>query len=175
MSSEAEHPVNSPFKLPRSDSSTSIGTTERYFEEVNVGDVFHSGPHFVFGDDMIKFAREFDPQPFHFDPIAAAASDFGSLSASGWHTAAIVMRLFVTGELRFVGGAIGLGVDELRWPTAVHPGDELLLRTEIIEKRLSRSKPDRGILRIRNRATNQKGDVVLTFTANAMVQRRPAT
>jgi len=146
---------------------------ERYFEDVEVADTFHSGPHAVTKEAMIAFAREYDPQPFHLDANAAAGSDFGELSASGWYTAAVAMRLFITGGLRFVGGAIGLGVDELRWPAAVHADDKLALTTEILEKRPSKSTPGRGIIRLRNTATKENGEVVLSFTANAMVQRRP--
>ncbi len=124
-------------------------------------------------ESIIAFAREFDPQPFHLDRAAATASVFGGLSASGWHTAAIAMRLFMTGPLQFAGGAVGLGVDELRWPTAVRPGDTIQLETEILETRLSRSKTGYGIVRVRNVARNQKGEVVLSYEANAMVQSRP--
>ncbi|MDQ6807825.1 MAG: MaoC family dehydratase [Verrucomicrobiota bacterium] len=147
-------------------------TTERYFEDVHVGDVFGSPTYTVTVDAIIAFAREFDPQPFHLNDEAARASDFGELTASGWHTAAIGMRLFMTGHLRFVGGAIGLGVDELRWPNAVHAGDNLRLETEILETRPSRSKPRRGIVRVRNVMTNQRGEIVLSLIANALVQRR---
>ena len=114
-------------------------------------------------------------QPFHLDQAAAKESVFDGLAASGWHTAAIAMRLFTTGPLQFAGGAIGLGVDELRWPAAVRPGDRLRLETEIMELRTSRSKPRYGLIRIRNVATNQQGEVVLSYFANAMVQRRPLT
>lgn len=147
---------------------------ERYLEDVKTGDRFGSPSFVITKADMLRFAAEFDPQSFHLDVEAAAASDFGGLTASGWHTAAIGMRLFMTGDLRFVGGAIGLGVDELRWPTAVQAGDELRLETEIVETRVSRSKPNRGIVRVRNVMTNQRGEVVLSLLANALVQRRPS-
>ncbi len=147
---------------------------ECYLEDVKTGDRFGSPAFVITKADMLRFAAEFDPQSFHLDVEAAAASDFGGLTASGWHTAAIGMRLFMTGDLRFVGGAIGLGVDELRWPTAVQAGDELRLETEIVETRVSRSKPNRGIVRVRNVMTNQRGEVVLSLLANALVQRRPS-
>jgi len=121
----------------------------------------------------VNFAREFDVQAFHLDHEAAEKSVFDGLAASGWHTAAIAMRLFTTGPLQFVGGAIGLGVDELRWPSAVRPGDTLRLETEIMELRPSRSKPGQGLIRIRNVTNNQRGEVVLSYFANAMVQRHP--
>ena len=145
-----------------------------YFEDLKVGDAFLSGPIGVSAGEMVAFAREFDPQPFHCDAEAAQASDFGALAASGWHTAALAMRLFVTGSLQFEGGAIGLGVDELRWPAAVWPDDELTLTTEVVELRASRSKPGRGIIRIRNVLRNQRQEIVLSYLATAMVQRRPA-
>ncbi len=147
---------------------------ELYFEDVSVGERFASEPYAISEEAIVTFAREFDVQAFHLDHAAANASVFGALAASGWHTAAIAMRLFTTGPLQFVGGAVGLGVDELRWPVAVRPGDQLRLTTEILDARASRSKPGYGILRIRNVLTNESGEVVLSYTANAMVRRRPA-
>jgi acyl dehydratase len=105
---------------------------------------------------------------------AARRSVFHGLAASGWHTAAMSMKLFVTGALRLAGGSVGLSVDELQWPRPVRPGDTLRLQTEIVEVRPSRSKPDRGIIRIRNVTTNQNGEVVQTFLAAVLVRRRPA-
>ncbi len=99
---------------------------------------------------------------------------FGGLVASGWHTAAISMRLFVTGGLKLAGGSVGLGVDELSWPRPVRPGDTLRLETEILEVRPSKSKPDRGVIRIRNVTTNQDGEIVQSFLASVLVRRRPA-
>ena len=147
--------------------------TERHFEDLTVGERFRSEPFLLTNEALITFARDFDVQPFHIDRAAAQQSVFGGLAASGWHTAAIAMRLFTTGPLRFVGGAVGLGVDELRWPVAVRGGDRLQLETEILEARPSHSRPEHGILRIRNVLTNQKGEVVLSYVANALVQRRP--
>ena len=146
--------------------------TPRYFEDVAVGDTFRSDSFLVTEDAIIAFAREFDVQAFHLEHAAANESVFGGLAASGWHTAAIAMRLFTTGPLQFVGGAVGLGVDEMRWPVAVRPGDRLQLTTEILEARPSRSQPQFGLLRIRNVLTNQSGQVVLSYSANAMVRRR---
>ena len=148
--------------------------TEKYLEDLHIGDRFGSDTFEVTEKNIVAFAREFDPQEFHLDAMAAEQSIFKGLSASGWHTAAISMRLFVTGELKLAGGSIGLGVDELRWPQPVRPGDVLRLETEIIDVRASRSKPDRGIIRIRNVTTNQRGEVVQTFLAFVMVRRRPA-
>ena len=147
---------------------------ELYLEDLHVGDRFGSDTIEVKEHDIIAFARDFDPQPFHLDVEAAEQSVFRGLVASGWHTAAMSMKLFVTGGLRFAGGSIGLGVDELRWPRPVKPGDTLRLETEILEVRPSRSKPDRGIIRIRNVTTNQRNEVVQTFMAFVMVRRRPS-
>jgi acyl dehydratase len=144
-----------------------------YLEDVQPGDRFPTDTYEITEDAILAFAREFDPQPFHLDHAAAEQSVFGALSASGWHTAAIAMRLMMTGPMQFVGGAVGLGVDELRWPAAVRPADTLTLVTEIKEVRPSRSKAGWGIVRIRNVMTNQRGDVVLSYSANALVQRRP--
>ena len=146
--------------------------TELYLEDLHVGDRFGSDTIEVTREDIIAFARDFDPQPFHLDEKAAEQSVFKELVASGWHTAAMSMKLFVTGGLQLAGGSVGLGVDELRWPQPVRPGDTLRLETEILEVRSSKSKPDRGIIRIRNVTTNQRGEVVQTFMAFVMVRRR---
>jgi acyl dehydratase len=145
---------------------------ELYLEDLNVGDRFGSDTIEVTKENIFGFARQFDPQPFHLDQKAAEQSIFKELTASGWHTAAISMRLFVTGEFQPVGGSIGLAVDELRWPQPVRPGDILKVETEILDVRKSRSKPDRGIIRIRNVTTNQRGEIVQTFMAFVMVRRR---
>ena len=147
--------------------------TALYFEDIAIGQRFQSESYDISEDAIIAFAREFDVQAFHLNHAAANESLFGGLAASGWHTAAIAMRLFTTGPLQFVGGAVGLGVDELRWPVAVRAGDSVRLETEILDARASRSKPTHGILRIRNVLTNQNRAVVLSYSANAMVQRRP--
>ena len=146
--------------------------TELYLEDLHVGDRFGSDRVHVTEESIIDFARDFDPQPFHLDAAAAQRSVFQELVASGWHTAAMCMKLFVTGELRLAGGSIGLGVDELRWPRPVRPGDTLRLETEILEVRPSRSKPDRGIIRIRNVTTNQRDEIVQSFVASVLVRRR---
>ena len=147
---------------------------ERYLEDLHVGDRFESGTVDVTEKDIVDFAHDFDPQPFHLDLDAARRSVFEGMVASGWHTAAMSMKLFVTGGLRLAGGSIGLSVDELQWPRPVRPGDTLRLNTEIIEVRPSRSKPDRGIIRIRNVTTNQEGQVVQSFLASVLARRRPA-
>jgi acyl dehydratase len=143
---------------------------ERFFEDLKKGDRFESGSYKVSEEQIISFAREFDPQPFHLDGIVADQTMFKGLIASGWHTAAITMRLFVQ-TLNFAEGAIGLGVDELRWPQAVQPDDVLQVETEIVDLRESRSKPSHGIVRLRNVTTNQRGEIVQTMAASALVLR----
>jgi acyl dehydratase len=144
---------------------------QRYFEDLRIGDRFKSAPYKVSEEQIISFAQEFDPQPFHLDAAVADKTMFGGLIASGWHTAAITMRLFVQ-TLNFAEGAIGLGVDELRWPTAVKPGDELQVEVEIVDLRESRSKPTHGVVRLRYATTNQRGEIVQTMFASALVLRR---
>jgi len=144
---------------------------ERYYEDLKVGDRFKSETYRVTEEQIISFAREYDPQPFHLDAAIARQTMFEELIASGWHTAAITMRLFVQ-ALNFAEGAIGLGVDELRWPTAVKPNDVLQVETEIVDLRGSRSKPSHGIVRLRYLTTNQRGEVVQTMMASALVLRR---
>src|SRR6266550_2065814 len=143
----------------------------RYFDDLKVGDRFQSSTYEVTEDGLIAFGREFDPQTFHVDREAAEQTMFKGLITSGWHTAAISMRLFVQ-SLNFAEGAIGLGVDELRWPNAVRPGDVLKVETEIVDKRPSKSKPKYGIIRLRNVTTNQRGEIVQTMLASEMVPRR---
>lgn len=145
--------------------------SERYFDDLRPGERLQSGHYIVTEGEIINFAGEFDPQPFHLDATVARETMFKGLIASGWHTAAITMRLFVQ-TLNFAEGAIGLGVDELRWPNAVRPGDRLQVETEIIDLRVSRSKPGYGVVRLRNVTTNQRGEVVQTMSASALVLRR---
>jgi acyl dehydratase len=144
---------------------------EHYFDDLKVGERFKSETLNVTEKEVIEFAHKFDPQMFHLDRKTAERTLFKGLIASGWHTAAITMRLFVQ-TLNFAEGAIGLGVDELRWPNAVRPGDVLTVETEIIDLRPSRSKPGYGIIRLQNVTTNQRGEIVQTMQANAMVPRR---
>jgi acyl dehydratase len=149
--------------------------TERYFEDFAVGQVFKpSGRVRVEKEDIIAFARKFDPQPFHLDEEAARHSIFGRLVASGWHTAAMTMSLIARADYRAAGGTVGLGFDSLRWPVPVVPGDELHIVSEVLEVRPSRSRPDRGLVKIRTQTFNQNGDVVQEVIGNAMVPRRPA-
>src|SRR5438552_4598137 len=128
------------------------------FDDLKVGERFKSEPLEVTEKQVIEFARKFDPQMSHLNRKSAERTIFKGLIASGWHTAAITMRLFVQ-TLNFAEGAIGLGVDELRWTNAVRPGDRLQVETEIIDLRVSRSKPSHGVVRLRNDTVNQHGEV----------------
>jgi len=142
-----------------------------YLDDFYVGQRFMSGSHTVDEDQITRFAREFDPQPFHLDEDAAKGTLFAGLAASGWHTAAITMRLFVK-TLNFAEGAIGLGVDELRWLRPVRPGDRLRVRVTVIEVRRSQSKPDRGAVTLRQEVINQAGDVVMTMRGRSLQRCR---
>src|SRR5438309_8589823 len=128
---------------------------ELYFDDLTPGVKFQSETFAVPAREIIEFAEKFDPQKFHLNAKSAERSIFKGLVASGWHTAAITMRLFVK-TLNFAEGAIGLGVDELRWPNAVRPGDVLQVETEILEARDSRSRPGYGIIRLRNVTKTQR-------------------
>jgi acyl dehydratase len=148
-----------------------VDMKQRFFEDLKIGDRFKSETYSVSEEAIISFAREFDPQPLHLDRAVADKTIFGGLIASGWHTAAITMRLFVK-TLNFAEGAIGLGVDELRWPNAVKPNDSLQVEVEIVDLRESRSKPTHGVVRLRYVTTNQRGEIVQTMFASALVPRR---
>jgi acyl dehydratase len=124
--------------------------------------------------DITEFAARFDPQPFHLDAEAARGSVFGGLAASGWHTAALTMRLLVDSEFRPAGGIIGAGMDELRWPRPVYPGDELHLETEVLEVRPSRSRPEQGLVKARTTTFNGRDEPVQVLVANLIVPRRAA-
>jgi acyl dehydratase len=148
--------------------------TTRYLEDFVVGQKFGSGTLRMEKERTTSFAAEFDPQPFHLDEAAARETIFGGLVASGWHTAAATMRLLVDGELKIAGGLVGAGFDELRWPRPVRPGDQLHLESEIMEVRVSRSRPDRGLIKVRTTTLNQTSQAVQIVVANLVVPRRPA-
>jgi acyl dehydratase len=148
--------------------------TTRYLEDFVVGQKFGSGTRRMEKERTTSFAAEFDPQPFHLDEAAARETIFGGLVASGWHTAAATMRLLVDGELKIAGGLVDAGFDELRWPRPVRPGDQLHLESEIMEVRVSRSRPDRGLIKVRTTTLNQTGQAVQILVANLVVPRRPA-
>ena len=147
---------------------------QRFYEDLHVGQKFRSGTTEITVERIKAFAAEFDPQPFHLDEEAAKGSLFGGLAASGWHTAAVVMRLLVESDLHPAGGTIGAGVTELRWPQPVRPGDVLHVEGEVLEMRTSRSRPELGIVKIRVTALNQAGEEVQTSTKVLMVRRRAA-
>ena len=144
---------------------------EHYLEDLKVGDRFKSEPLKVTEKQVIEFAHKFDPQMFHLNRKSAERTIFKGLVASGWHTSAMTMRLFVQ-TLNLAEGAIGLGVDKLRWPNVVRPGDVLTVETKILRLRRSRSRPNYGIIRLRNVTTNQRGETVQTMLASVMVPRR---
>src|SRR5467141_951325 len=123
--------------------------TTLYLEDLSVHQRFTSGLYHMEEDRMKAFAAEFDPQPFHLDEAAAQRTIFHGLAASGWHTAAVTMRLLVGSELRPAGGIVGAGLDELSWPHPVRPGDELHLESEVLEVRPSKSRPDLGSIKVR--------------------------
>ena len=145
-----------------------------YLEDFAVGQRYGSGRLTVDKERIRSFAAEFDPQPFHLDEEAARRSIFGGLAASGWHTAAMTMRLLVQSEFKPAGGIIGAGFDEFRWPAPVRPGDELRLEIEVLEVRPSKSRPNQGLLKIRTTTKNQKGEAVQVSVGNLIVPRRPA-
>ena len=146
----------------------------RYLEDFEPGQQFGSGSVTVDAEQIKAFAKQFDPQPFHLDDEAARASFFQGLAASGWHTAALTMRLLVEGELSIAGGIVGAGADEFRWPRPVRPGDTLTVRSEVLEVRPSKSRPEQGLVKVRSTTLNQKGEPVQIFVANLVVPRRPA-
>jgi acyl dehydratase len=157
----------------REDTMTDIaGRNELlYLDDLTVGRQFTSGTHRVEAADIKAFARQFDPQPFHLDESTAQGTFFGGLAASGWHTAAITMRLLVEGGAPIAGGVIGGGGD-IAWPQPTRPGDLLQVHSEVLEVKPSRSKPDRGMVTMRSETRNQRGEVVQVLTAKLVVPRR---
>jgi acyl dehydratase len=144
----------------------------RYLEDFAVGQTFGSGRMRIDKERVFAFAAEFDPQPFHLDEAAARDSIFGGLAASGWHTAAVTMRLLCDSDLEPAGGIIGAGLDECRWPRPVRPGDELRIECEVIEVRPSKSRPEQGLIKLRTTTLNQDGEAVLVHVVNLVVLRR---
>lgn len=148
-----------------------------YFEDVGVGDVSEFGPLTISREEIIAFASAFDPQPFHLSDEAAAQTHFGSLSASGWHSTALSMKMMVAAWQRQPGvqaASLGaLGVDELRWLQPVRPGDTLRGRSEVIETKASRSRPEMGIVKTQITMFNQRDEPVLTMKPIAMFRTRP--
>jgi acyl dehydratase len=147
--------------------------TSRFLEDFVVGQTFGSGRLRLDEEQIKRFAAEFDPQPFHLDEEAAKKTIFGGLAASGWHTAALTMRLLVDSEIKPAGGIIGAGFDDFRWPMPVRSGDELHLVSEILEVRASKSRPDQGVIKVRTTTLNQNGEAVQVSIGNLIVPRRP--
>ena len=147
-------------------------SVERYLEDFEVGQKFSSGRLRVQKEQIKSFAAEFDPQPFHLDDDAARNTMFGGLAASGWHTAAITMKLLVESDLKPAGGIVGAGFDELRWPLPVRPGDELRVESEILNVRASQSRPQQGLIKVRTTTLNQNDEPVQVAVGNLVVPRR---
>jgi acyl dehydratase len=155
----------------------------KFFEDLTVGDKAELGRHTFTAEEIKRFARKFDPQPFHLDEAAAAQSSFGALCASGWHTASVWMRLMVDDNKRQAaaqrarGEAVAAmgpspGFRELKWLKPVYVGDTITYFTEIVDLRASNSRPDWGLMTVRNTGVNQNGETVLSFTSVAFVERR---
>ena len=147
-------------------------TQPHYLDDLTVGQKFGSGRRTLDPDAIRSFAAEFDPQPFHLDDEAAQATLFRGLAASGWHTAAVTMRLLVDSEFRPAGGVIGAGLEELRWPRPARPGDELRLEIEVLDVRPSKSRPEQGIVKVQVTTLNQDDAALQVYVANLVVQRR---
>jgi acyl dehydratase len=145
---------------------------QRHLEDYSVGQIFGSGRIRIDKERIKAFAAEFDPQPFHLDEGQASDTIFEGLAASGWHTAAITMRLLLDGDLKPAGGIIGTGFDEFRWPRPVRPGDELRVESEILEVRASQSRPDRGLIKVRTTTFNQDNVAVQVQVGNLLVPRK---
>ncbi|TPG22767.1 MaoC family dehydratase [Sphingomonas koreensis] len=146
----------------------------QYFEDIEVGATASFGGYEVTRDEVIAFARAYDPQPFHLSDEAAAATHFGRLSASGWHTCAMTMSMVVANLREHKQAGLGSpGIDELRWLKPVYPGDTLRCETEIIDKRPSRSRPEMGSYRNRMTVLNQHDEPVMTFLSTGLIATRP--
>lgn len=146
-----------------STSEIAVPADDRYFEDYLPGTIVEYGEIRVDETEIIDFARRFDPQDMHLDPIAAARGRFGGLIASGWHTTAMMMRLFTDNFLSKTASLASPGIDELRWLKPVRPGDVLRIRVSVVEATRSRSKPDRGMVRTLVEVLNQDGDIVMTL------------
>jgi acyl dehydratase len=156
------------------DAGFSTPRDARYFEDYTEGSVHEFGSARVELSEVIAFARKFDPQAMHVDPGAAAAGPFHGIIASGWHTASMMMRLFVDHYLSTVASLASPGIDELRWMLPVRPGDTLRVRVRVLESRPSTSKPDRGLVRSSIEVLNQRGEVAMSAKAMNIMLRRPA-
>lgn len=154
--------------------NSTVPLQDRWFDDFAAGERFEFGAYRVTAEEIVDFARKYDPQPFHLDEAAARASHFGGLVASGWMTNAVLMRLLCDHFIPRVSSMGSPGVDEVRWLLPVRPGDTLRARVEVLETRPSNSKPDRGVMRCRHELLNQRGEVVATLLGMGMYRRRPA-
>ncbi|ROR24718.1 acyl dehydratase [Comamonas sp. BIGb0124] len=144
-----------------------------YLDDLEPGQRFAGTTRIRIDEERLKtFAAEFDPQPFHLDELAATDSIFRGLAASGWHTAAVTMRLLVDSDFKPAGGIVGAGFDELRWPLPLRPGDELRVESEVLEVRPSKSRPEQGLVKVRTTTLNQDGKAVQISVGNLVVPRR---
>jgi acyl dehydratase len=160
---------------PMSASVDPVPIEQRYFEDYRAGSVFACGPIHVEESEIIEFAKRYDPQDFHTDPRAAARSVYGGLIASGWHTAAMTMRLLVSHYLSSVASLGSPGIDELRWIRPVRPADTLNVRVTVLEAKRSRSKPDRGVIHSLIEVSNQRGELVMSLKAINLLLCREAS
>jgi acyl dehydratase len=151
-----------------------VPADQRYFEDYEAGRAYELGTITVSEEEIIDFARRYDPQYFHIDPEQAKTGRFGGIVASGWHTISLVMRLYVDRYLSHVASLASPGTDEIRWPNPVRPSDTLTIRVTVLETRPSRTKADRGIVRARVEATNQRDEPVLSMTMISILGRRHA-
>jgi len=149
-----------------------LANMDRFLEDVAPGEVGVGGPTTITADEIIAFGKAYDPQPFHTDPAAAAAGPFGSIIASGWHVAALVMRQIVDAAPYGATPILGMGIDELRWLAPVRPGDSLTARREITSVKRSASRPDRGVVKTRIDVTNQAGVTVMSMTTLTQMPAR---
>jgi acyl dehydratase len=163
-----------PITVTLSDTDFAVPIEDRYFEDYVPGAVYVYGSVTMTEEDILRFAREFDPQGIHTDQQAALQGPYQGLIASGWHTCAVMMRMYADHYISKVGSLASPGIDELRWVRPVRPGDSLSLRTTVRESRISRSKPDRGLVHTGIEVLNQHGDAVLTMTAVNFLLRREA-
>jgi acyl dehydratase len=148
---------------------------DRYFDDYVEGAVHELGTFTMTQDEMVVFARQYDPQDFHTDPVAAERTIFRGLIASGWHTAGLMMRVYAREYLTHVASLASPGIDEVRWPAPVRPGDVLSVRVTVVSARVSKSKPDRGIVTSSIEVTNQRGETVMTLKPVNIIGLRPGT
>jgi len=149
-----------------------VRDADRYLDDFAVGDSFQTAGHTLTEDEIIEFARRFDPQPWHLDRDAAARSPFKALVASGWHTTALTMRLMVDSGVMRATGILGTGIDELRWQYPVYPQDTLRVTATVIAVERSAQRSDRGTIRVRLETKNQRGEVVLSMIPTLIMKRR---